>query len=146
MATINIVPAEASDIPTLGTDLLYHQKLALTINRLLFRDWPNETTQKAIYIGAVESAFNDSNVECLKAVDEHGDIIGYLALTRRQPTNTVPPSDAASTGGEGGKQDVPDFFNPDVLSPVQSAVADINQETQNTEHYGSAFPIHHPPQ
>ena len=149
MATINIIPVEASDIPTLGTDLLYPQKLALTINRLLFKDWPNEPVQKANSTRAVESSFNDPDVECLKAVDEHGDIIGYVALTRKHqpPTNNtvaVPPSDdAADTGtgtaGEGGgKQDgsPPDFFNPHVLSAVQAAVAEINQTTQTTEHYG----------
>ncbi len=77
MASINIVPVQSSNIPTLGAELLYPQKLALTINRLLFRDWPNETEQKSIYTGAVESALRDPSVECLKAVNDDGDIADY---------------------------------------------------------------------
>lgn len=41
-------PVQSSDIPVLG-DLLYNSKLALTINRLLFKDWPNEAAQRRNY-------------------------------------------------------------------------------------------------
>ena len=146
--SITIAPVEASDLPHLGADLLLPQKLALIINRLLFRDWPNETTQKAIYTGAVESAFNNPSVECLKAVDEKGDIVGYLALTRKQPAKAEPPSDTVDAENTKGKQDPPEFVDPAVFSAVQAAVSEINQETQNTEHFGTTIfhlflPFHH---
>jgi hypothetical protein len=133
----SILPVSSSDIHTLG-DFLYTSKLTLTINRLLFKDWPNETIQKPIYTGSVESAFKDPSVECLKVVDDDsGDIVGYLALTRRRPmAKTEHPPDA---GNGGGKQNIPDGFNPDVLSAVSAAVTEMAKQVEGTDHFGRVF-------
>ena len=72
--------------PPWATDLVYHCKLCLTINRLLCQNWPNEAFQKSVYRSTVEGAHKDPNVECLKVVDDVSqEIVGYLALSRKGP-------------------------------------------------------------
>ena len=134
-ASTSIHPVSPSDLPTLG-DFLYSCKLTLTINKLLFKEWPNEATQKPIYTGAVERANKDPEVEDLKVVDEKsGEIVAYLALTRKRPAAKTeqPP---AEDNGEGKKQDAPDFFNPDVLSLVGATSAEIAKEMEGIDHFG----------
>ncbi|KAM5360142.1 hypothetical protein ACJZ2D_013957 [Fusarium nematophilum] len=124
----SILPISSSDLPTLA-EFIHSSKLRLAINRLLFHDWPNDASQKPIYSQAVESAFNNPAVHCLKAVDQRSkDIIGYLVLTRKQPEEGSSPEEQ-STGGE----DAPDGMNPDVFSTVVQAAKEISQETDKLD-------------
>lgn len=134
----SIVPVSSSDLPTLA-NLVHSSKLALTINRLLFKDLPNEAAQKPIYTNAVESGFKDSSVECLKVIDdESGDLVGYVGLMRKRPANRERPTD----GDNGdGKQNIPDVFNPDVYTAISKSVAEIAKEMEGIEHFGSVFSI-----
>ena len=135
----SILPVSSSDLPIIG-DFLYSSKLSLTINRLLFKDWPNEATQRPLYAGAVESGFKDPSVECLKVVDDDSrDIVGYLGLKRKRPANKEQYTDA---GNGGGKQNIPDGLNPDVLSAVSTAVTEIAKEMEGTDHFGRVFSIY----
>lgn len=89
----SILPVSSSDLPTLAT-FVHSSKRSLTINRLLFKDWPNEVAQKPLYTHAIESAFKDPSTDSLKVVDdESGDTPGFLVLTRKRPTDTERPTD-----------------------------------------------------
>lgn len=68
----SIVPVTAQDLPTMAK-LLCDSKLQLTINRLLFKDWPNEAAQVPNYTRAVEGSFKDPSVESFKVVDDKGE-------------------------------------------------------------------------
>ncbi|OGM42254.1 hypothetical protein ABOM_009044 [Aspergillus bombycis] len=118
-----IRPVELSDIPALG-DLLYTSKLALTINRLLFKSWPNEAAQRQNYLNAVEGIEVDSPESRTVVDNVSGEVIGHLALNRRRPVE-----DSKQPRGGIKRQDLPDFFTPEVVTAVLEAVAKINQES-----------------
>ncbi|KAE8414454.1 acyl-CoA N-acyltransferase [Aspergillus pseudocaelatus] len=124
-----IRPVELSDIPALG-DLLYTSKLALTINRLLFKNWPNEAAQRQNYLGALEGIEVDSPESRTVVDNVTGEVIGHLALNRRRPVERPEQS-------HGGikKPDLPDFFAPEVVTAVLEAVATIDQEVETTDRY-----------
>ncbi|KIW23557.1 uncharacterized protein PV07_11746 [Cladophialophora immunda] len=137
----SISPVSSSDLPFLS-DLVHTCKLALPINRLLFKDWPNDAAQKPLYAAAVESAFKGESVDCLKSVDQQpGDILGYLALTRKRPhtgsTETQPPSGKGI--GSEKQQDIPEFFNSEVLSAVSNAVSEIAKGTEGFDHFELSY-------
>ncbi|KIW83907.1 hypothetical protein Z517_03153 [Fonsecaea pedrosoi CBS 271.37] len=135
----SIHPISHSDLPFLS-DLVHTCKLALPINRLLFKDWPNEGAQKPLYAAAVETAFQGEFVDCLKSIDEKsGDILGYLALTRKRSstgnTNNQPPSGKGI--GSEKPQDIPEFFNSEVLEAVSGAVSEIARSAVGFDHFGT---------
>ncbi|KAJ4251824.1 hypothetical protein NW762_011121 [Fusarium torreyae] len=89
---ISISAAAPADLPVLG-DFLYSSKLALSINRLLIKDWPNEENQRRNYSSSIESSLSDSSMECLKAVDNtSGNIVGFVVLGKSSAL-TKPPGD-----------------------------------------------------
>ncbi|KAE8395654.1 hypothetical protein ETB97_011247 [Aspergillus alliaceus] len=134
-ASYTIRPVQASDIPALA-DLLYTSKLSLTINRLLFKEWPNEAIQRQNYFRAVDS-IDKSEPESLTVVDKaSGEIIGHLAFNRRLPVQKL-----EEPKPETGKQDLPDFFNPEVVTAVLSAVAELKQDTKSIDHYELTYII-----
>lgn len=111
-----LCPIEPSDIHPLA-DLLYTSKLALTINRLLFRSWPNEAIQRNNYLSALEG-LDPSMSESLSVIDDQsGEPVGLLALNRRRPADAPSGNDPE---GEKPKQqqEISDFFNPEVLATV----------------------------
>jgi len=76
MSTINysILPLLESDLPTLA-QFVQESKLGLTINRLLFKDWPNEAAQRENYSKAMESNFADPDAERFKVVDNESGLV-----------------------------------------------------------------------
>ena len=139
MPPTSILPVSSSDLPTVGR-FLYSQKLALTVNRLLFKDWPNEAAQMPVYTSAVEGGLKDPSTEGLKVIDDESrEIVGYIALTRRRPVKQEPPT---VQGNGDAKQNIPEFFNPDVLSMVLTAVNEINKEIEGIDHFGSVLSIY----
>ncbi|RDW86897.1 GNAT family N-acetyltransferase [Aspergillus mulundensis] len=131
---------ERSDVDTLE-GLLFTSKLSLTINKLLFKNWPNEAVQRRNYRSALEGLdFDNSDRESLTVVDDElGKIIGHLALYRREPQTPVQDdiecgqSQAASATEQA---DIPDFFNADVLNAVIEAVGELSDPALKTkEHY-----------
>jgi hypothetical protein len=142
-----IHPVEKSDLPTLAT-LVGASKLALTINRLLFKDWPNEVAQKPLYTGAVEGGFADPSVTNLKAVDnETGEIVGYLGLTRKRPavTATEKKKEEEKAPGDLPSQ-VPFGIVPEVLKEVVRAIGEVESGNvfAGKDCYGMPS-ISHPP-
>ncbi|EXJ67323.1 uncharacterized protein A1O5_09336 [Cladophialophora psammophila CBS 110553] len=138
----SIRPVSSLDLPLLS-DLVHTGKLALPINRLLFKDWLNDAAQKPLYAAAAEAAFKDEQLECLKAVDEgSGDILGHLSLTRKRPDSEFKegqptPDEEAELGKQ--QQDIPEFFNPDVLSAVSNAVAEIPEQLEGLDHFEPTY-------
>ncbi|EXJ92879.1 hypothetical protein A1O3_01433 [Capronia epimyces CBS 606.96] len=132
MASLHsILPVVESDVPLLG-ELLFQSKLQLTINRLLWNDWPNEAAQRPQYARAVRGGFNDDSVENLKVVDNKtGEIIGFLGLSRKRPAKTK-----QAQPGPGDQGNVPAHFNPDVLAAVNVAVSKCTEGRDAIDHYG----------
>ncbi|KAK7724817.1 hypothetical protein SLS57_004088 [Botryosphaeria dothidea] len=120
----SILPVAPSDLPTIA-EFLYSSKLKLTINRLLFKDWPNEAAQRRQYTGAVEGALADPNTESLKAVDAaSGEIVGYLAVTRKSATGPAAEDEKS----------VPEAFNPEVYQAVIRAAGELSKEMEGVDH------------
>lgn len=133
----HILPVESSDLATLA-EFVYHSKLNLTINRLLYKDWPNEVAQRHQYTLAVEGGFDNPNTESLKVVDASGEIVGYIALTRIHPTNANEP---ANDDKGSQQQNATDVFNQDVLNAVIQGVAEVAKVTQTMDHYGKVASV-----
>jgi hypothetical protein len=129
----SILPVSASDLPTLA-NFVRLSKLPLTINRLLFKDWPNESAQIAVYTNSVESAFKDPSIDFLKVVDDiSGEILGHLVLTRKRSDNT----ELSKREGEGeGNQQIPDGFEPEVYAAVVSAGTEVHKAVEGIDHFG----------
>jgi N-acetylglutamate synthase-like GNAT family acetyltransferase len=137
MSTVkySILPVEKSDISFLG-NFLYTCKLALPINRLLFKHWPNGEAQKEIYTGAIRSGHEDPNLEDFKVINEEGGVVGYLALSRKRPVQKSEKREE-----EGGKDDGEEgVFVEDVLKSVMEAVGEIGKSIEGVDHYGTYGP------
>jgi hypothetical protein len=134
----SLFPVAGSDLPTLASFLL-SCKQALTINRLLFQNWPNDAAQKPLYTAAVGGGHSDPSVDDFKIVDdESGDLVGYLALTRKRPSVKEPP--AEKENGDG-KQSIPEGLHPLVFAEVMKAVTEIAGEMEGVDHYGRVLTI-----
>ncbi|KAF2135232.1 uncharacterized protein K452DRAFT_293378 [Aplosporella prunicola CBS 121167] len=135
-APCSISSMERPDFPTIA-DFLHSSKLQLTINRLLYKDWPNDAAQKSQCTQTIEGAFADPHVENLKAVDEtSGDIVGYLGLTRKRPTKpSATPGDGSDNAATAPQMEVPEFFNPEVFKAVIGAVGELSKETAGVDHF-----------
>ncbi|CBF83282.1 hypothetical protein AN3162.2 [Aspergillus nidulans FGSC A4] len=127
---------ERSDLDALE-ELLFTSKLSLTINRLLFKDWPNEAAQRRNYRAALENQdFESDDRERLGVIDNaSGKLIGFIALCRRQPelhTQAASPS----VDGPEKQMNIPDHFNPEVYNAVMNAVRELSFTGLETrEHY-----------
>lgn len=127
-------PVQSSDAAVLG-GILYRSKRALTINRLLFNDWPNEAIQLQNYTSTIEG-MDDTMADSLSVVDnDSGDVIGLLALTRKKQ---APAGESEKKAADASQEETPGFFNAEVLGAVMAAVDELAVETK-VDHYGRAF-------
>ncbi|KAJ5769433.1 hypothetical protein N7520_003992 [Penicillium odoratum] len=123
--TVN--PVTSSDLPAL-TNLIHSAKLALSINRLIFLNWPNEKLQVTLYSRAVQGGYDDPVTECFKAVDnETQEIIGYIVLERKTPQD--------SQESEKTERSVPDGLNPPLLADVENATRQIAKEVNDMHRF-----------
>lgn len=126
----SIQPILEADVPAHG-QLLRDAKLELTINRLLFKDWPNDEAQRPVYEGAVRGGFNDPATESWKVVDdETGAMVGYLSLTRKTPSK-----DAGSAKPGNVPPPTPEGMNEDVFRTVIALIPTL-QTLHDVEHFG----------
>jgi hypothetical protein len=126
----SIHPILESDVQAHGS-LLRDAKLELTINRLLFNDWPNDEAQKPVYEGAVRGGFNDPATESWKVVDdETGAMVGYLSLTRKTPSK-----DAVEMKVGVGLPKAPEGMNEDVFRTVVALVPTL-ETLDDVDHFG----------
>ncbi|PKX98509.1 GNAT family N-acetyltransferase [Aspergillus novofumigatus IBT 16806] len=129
-----ISPVESSDLLFLAK-FIHSAKLSLSINRLLYQPWPNETIQKRQYTGAVEGAFADSSMECFKATDgESNAIIGYIVFARKAATKEDPMAPVKAGSPDDGPN-APEGMNPGVLAEVTAANMDISKATEHIDRY-----------
>ncbi|KAM0426072.1 hypothetical protein ACHAPT_008703 [Fusarium lateritium] len=128
---VSILPVVSSDLPTL-VEFVHSSKRCLTINRLLYHDWPSDAVQKAQYRQAVELAFNAQSIQCLKAVDEESnEVVGYLVLAPKTP---IEMKEGTETSSGNKKRSVPEGMNAAVLAAVENAVLEIKAETNKLHH------------
>jgi RimJ/RimL family protein N-acetyltransferase len=119
----SIQPIVKSDLETL-TQFVQDSKLGLTINRLLWKDWPDEATQLAHYTKAIRGNWEDSDAERFKVVDnESGLMVGHLVLTRERPKEKK-----EATNKEVEKLKTPKGMNAEVLAAVMAAMAEVASE------------------
>jgi hypothetical protein len=127
----SVLPITADDVPVLGA-LLTSSKLQLVINRLLFKDWPNETVQLTNYTRAIQNGLSDPNTTSLKVTnDTTGDIVGHLGLTRHKTDNGE-----SSRKGTPNAMAVPDGMVPDVFHAVVDAIGILNKDIENQDYMG----------
>ncbi|KAL2793937.1 hypothetical protein BJX66DRAFT_351492 [Aspergillus keveii] len=114
------------------SELLFSSKLGLTINRLLFKNWPNEAVQRRNYTAVLES-LPRSGVEALSVLDEDsGEVLGHLSLTRKMPAERKEEDKGEEKAVK--EQEVPDIFTPEVLSAVQAAVSELSSGLEGVDH------------
>ncbi|KAJ5288784.1 hypothetical protein N7478_001814 [Penicillium angulare] len=120
-----------NDLPTLG-HLIHSAKLALSINRLIFLNWPNEILQSSLYSQAVKSGHENASAECFKAVDNNTqDIIGYIVLARVSPE----PEEKNDKEEDTPTQVPPEGLNPPLLAEVNGAVGGVVKSVQDKDHF-----------
>lgn len=130
----SILPATAVDVPAIGA-AVHTSKQSLTVNRLLFHDWPNEEAQKPIYLGAVQAGLEDPNFEQWKVVHlESGEIVGHVCLTRKQAMGTT-KSDSMPTKPD----EVPAGMNAKVFQIVIDTVQKLDVDLSSYDHIGSSL-------
>lgn len=135
-APVSVLAATTADLSVLG-DFLYSSKLALTINRVLVKDWPNEANQIKNYSASIASSLVDPNVECLKAVDvQSGNVVGFIVLGRKKPTKSPqsPGEDESVSAWTA-----PDWMNSDLFDEVMQASAYLDQQSETFDHF-SQYP------
>jgi GNAT superfamily N-acetyltransferase len=118
----SILPIVKSDLDTLA-QFVQESKLGLTINRLLWKDWPDEATQLAHYTTAIQANWDDPDAERFKVVDkESGLTVGHLVLTRQRPK---PKEDEPATREGEQKPNVPKGMNVEVFLAVMAAMGEV---------------------
>lgn len=125
-------------------ELVHWAKLSLTINRLLWNEWPNKEAQKEQTTQHVEHSFRDPGVKTLKVADEaSGELLGFIILTQRRSTKVT---------DTGGKQDsdtekrpkLSNQLNPAVLSLVDTGLSEIRDNMAGVDYIGmQKFPNCH---
>ncbi|KAJ5120166.1 hypothetical protein N7448_010835 [Penicillium atrosanguineum] len=126
-----IAPVLESDLPFLA-NFLHVAKLSLSINRLIFKDWPNDAVQMQMYTGAVRGGFSDPSMESFKAVDSDSDeIIGYFALARKQPVEET----SVDAENKDSNQVIPDGLNPGLFEEVVKATDQISKKVEAMDRF-----------
>ncbi|KAJ5707570.1 hypothetical protein N7488_007371 [Penicillium malachiteum] len=119
---------DKEDLPFLG-EFIHSAKLALSINRLIYLNWPNEELQSAQYLRAVTSGFHDTSAECFKAIDNvAGEIVGYINVKSHKAENLLDKK-------PDPKSPIPEGLNPPLLAEVNNAVSEIAKETEGMERF-----------
>ncbi|KAL4782615.1 hypothetical protein BJX76DRAFT_332286 [Aspergillus varians] len=130
-----IRPMEPSDIPE-TSELLYESKLALMVNRLLFKNWPNEEIQRKNYRSVFDNLEHSPGDKLSVIANASGEVVGHFTVTRRQPAKKV--EEPNPLGNEGQKKralpEVPEHFNAEVLSAVQNACMELERVMEDTDH------------
>lgn len=145
MSKYTINPMLESDLPT-HLDFLLKSKITLSINRFLFLDWPNEAAQKVQYTKAAKGGFYDDRYECLKVVDENGEMVAHLVLLRKAKEGDPDESDSEEDSKEeatsgAGQSEAGSGLDLEFLPNVMNAVREIEEERQGIEHFGKPPPI-----
>ncbi|KAI1357313.1 hypothetical protein F5Y08DRAFT_324570 [Xylaria arbuscula] len=130
----SVIPINQDDIPAIGA-FLQASKLQLTINRLLVKDWPNPTLQKAHYTRAIDNAVSNPNVTSLKVINNvTGDAVAQLFYQKKscaQERKDELPEDSEE---KQAKLEVPESFTPAVYYAVMEAVDKLEPVLDTNEY------------
>ncbi|KAL4884886.1 acyl-CoA N-acyltransferase [Aspergillus karnatakaensis] len=125
-----IRPFQPSDLAQ-STEILYNAKLGLTINRLLYKNWPNAAAQRQNYRSTLEN-LDPATMESLTVVDnDTGEVVGHITVTRKNPSALEVKKDIDTTSA--GPQ-IPDYFDPEVLAAVQATAAKLDKQFHDLDH------------
>lgn len=134
MPAHTIAFGKEADVPVM-VNLLYHEKISLPINQLMWKQWPNEAPQKARIESAVRGSLSDPIHTVYKIIDDEVErVVGLLVLTRRQP----PTLDVQGTQptNEGAKPTLPPELRQDVTEAIMAAIGDIEKDSTHVECIG----------
>lgn len=133
----SIAPVSREDLPVLA-QFLHSSKQALSINRLIFLQWPNDKLQMQMYTGAVTGGFESSDMHDFKAVDsETGEIIGYIVY-QQNAAKTDKEIEARNKKIAESEKTLPDGINPPLMSDVNNATLEISKPADKLDHVGKA--------
>jgi GNAT superfamily N-acetyltransferase len=136
MSKHSVQPFVQADVPT-QANFLVAAKLQLSINRFLFKDWPNEPAQRAMYTDAAKGNFEGAENTCLKIVnDASGDMVGYIVITHRPAGKPLFAKNDPNANQEQ-QPSTPEGFNPEVLPTVVKMIEDVHKEMNGIEHIRS---------
>lgn len=117
----SVLPLLLEDVPTLA-EFVQESKLCLTVNRLLFKNWPAYDVQKEHYGKGVCPNFDDPLVTRFKVIhNDSKEVVGHLVVTRVKPVEAK-PDDASSSAS------APDYFDAGVLAEVKRMVSELDTE------------------
>ncbi|KAJ6157668.1 hypothetical protein N7470_005260 [Penicillium chermesinum] len=126
-----LVPVESEDLPVLA-QFLHSSKQALSINRLIFLDWPNDKIQMRMYSGAVKGGFEDPSIKNFKAVDnDTKEIIGYIAFAKKA---VATKEEIEAQNKNFAEQKTPEGINPPLYAEVNNAILQISKDFHKIEH------------
>lgn len=129
-----IVPATEADITTI-VNMLYLEKISLPLNQLMWKQWPNETPQKARIESAVSGSLKDANHQTYKFLDgENGEVVGLLVLARSGPT--IPDEQSEKPEDETPKPSIPSELRGDVFEMVVAGINDICKDSTTKDRIG----------
>jgi hypothetical protein len=125
MEAYTILPLTSLDLPTM-THLVWLSKQPLTINRLLYQNWPNEKAQRAQCRKAVDNSMQCKDVESWKVVcKESGEMVGHVALKLIDP---------AEKRDVGGSEEVPEGMHPGVYGMVVDSMTELWEDWGGVKH------------
>jgi hypothetical protein len=134
----SLVPFAKEDLSVVA-DFLHTCKLALPINRLLIKDWPNPAVQKPMYHGAITGSFDNPDVVKLKAVDDSsGALLGFVVFTRKRPDGA---GDSAGTGAAPSPPATPAGLDDRVFQAVVATDMAFRDAIKNTDHIGKSCTV-----
>lgn len=133
-----IAPVERDDLPILA-QFLHSSKQALSINRLIFLNWPNDELQMQMYTGAVTGGFESSEMHDFKAVNnETKEIIGYIVF---QKNGGKTDDEIAIRNRQVAESQIPEGINPPLMTDVNNATLEISKPADKIDHVGKVFSV-----
>ncbi|EPE35809.1 Acyl-CoA N-acyltransferases (Nat) [Glarea lozoyensis ATCC 20868] len=125
MEAYTILPLTPPDLDTM-THLVWLSKQSLTVNRLLYQNWPNEAAQRAQCRKAVENSMQCKDVQSWKVVHkESGEMVGHVAMKFYGD---------AGQKDVGGGGEVPDGMHPGVYEMVVDSMTDLWEDWGGVRH------------
>ncbi|CAG8973946.1 hypothetical protein HYALB_00007475 [Hymenoscyphus albidus] len=129
-----ILPVQKSDLPD-AANLIHTSKLALPINRLLYKNWPADAAQEEQCLNAVTGAFHNPTMESFKVVDpDTQEMVAYLVLTREKG-KVVKMGDEVKTA----KENTIERFDERILEWVEKSSLFLREDFEGRDHF-SGFP------
>lgn len=139
MPTYTIAHGTETDVSAM-VDLVYHEKISLPINQLMWRNWPNEAPQKARIESAVRGSLSEPIHTVHKIVDDEVDrVVGLLVLT--QGHASTPEERSKQSSNDGSKPTLPPELRQDVTETIMAAIGDIEKDSTHVERIGANYPF-----